>query len=880
MANKNIKGLTVEIGGDTTKLNDALKDVDSNGYKLQNNLKEVDRLLKLDPSNVELLAEKQKILSESVANSTEKLERLKSVQEQITQQYQNGEIDRGAYLAFKQELMTTEKQLDDFNDKLNDSGDAAKKSGVSMEALANGAKKAASAVGKISAASVKALTSAVNVGAKALTAYTGAITGAATAAFGLAANSAAMADDINTLSKVTGITTEQLQIYSMYSQQVDVSTETIAKSMQKLTKNMGDAAGGSATAAAKFEALGISVTDVNGNLRSNDEVFAEAIDKLGQIQNETERDAIAMDLFGKSAQELNPLILGGADAFREMGEAAKQNGLILSQEALDSLNAFNDSIDNLKTNVSAAGNILAGPFAPAFMEFTDLIGSSSVGIIKDIAAIFSGDAIDGTALTDKLTTFGQEFAVILTEQVPVFVEGFNTVILSVAQAVSETLPDTVMTLLPVFIDSCTNLISGLADNLPTLVPAIANGAVTLFTGIINGLNQVIAKLTPMLPGMVRDITAALTAAVPTLITGAVAFFTGIIQGLAQALPDIIQGVVDLIPVICNELINSIPLIIDAGLQLFTALVEALPDAIVTIVAALPDIITNIISTLAEAIPLMIQAGIDLLVALVDALPEIITNIVAAIPKIITSIVVAITTSIPQLIKAGIDLFLGLIGALPDIIIALVDALPQIIEGIINGLIEAAPQINQAGVELFTALVTDLPKIIIELVKVIPKIIKGLIDSFKKHISNMQDIGKELMSGIGEGLINGVTAVKDKINAAGDKIMSAFKEFFGIQSPSRLFRDEVGTYLAQGIGVGFTGEMSRVTKQMQAALPTKFDTDVTIGGNLQSAAKNAADSGAYGGNNNSFVQNIYSPKALSRAEIAANTRSLLQLANVR
>ena len=111
MAAKSIKGITVKIGGDTTGLAKALKEVEKQSSGLSSNLKAVNKALKLDPTNTELLAEKQKILAESVETTKEKLETLKSVQDQIRQQYEAGDIDRGAYLDFQNELAYTEDKL-------------------------------------------------------------------------------------------------------------------------------------------------------------------------------------------------------------------------------------------------------------------------------------------------------------------------------------------------------------------------------------------------------------------------------------------------------------------------------------------------------------------------------------------------------------------------------------------------------------------------------------------------------------------------------------------------------------------------------------------------------------------------------------------------
>ena len=111
---------------------------------------------------------------------------------------------------------------------------------------------------------------------------------------------------------------------------------------------------GTGDVASAFKKLGVSITDNKGALRNNQDVFNDVIKALGKIENETQRDAYAMQIFGKSAQDLNPLILGGADALEELGKEAEDAGLILSQDTLDAANEFNDSIDKLKAKTSPA----------------------------------------------------------------------------------------------------------------------------------------------------------------------------------------------------------------------------------------------------------------------------------------------------------------------------------------------------------------------------------------------------------------------------------------------------------------------------------------------------------------------------------------------
>ena len=203
-----------------------------------------------------------------------------------------------------------------------------------------------------------------------LTKEVAAIGAAATAAvaglFAFTKDAAQWADDINTLSKTTGISTAELQKFTYATDLIDVSVDTLSGSLTKLTRNMSTAAESSTSSAAEaFRQLGIAVTDSTGQLRDRETVFYEVIDALGQMTNETQRDAVAMDIFGKSAQQLNPLIKGGAEALKEIGAEAEKAGLILSQDTLNSLNAFNDKVDELKAKGTAIKELAAAEMIPA-----------------------------------------------------------------------------------------------------------------------------------------------------------------------------------------------------------------------------------------------------------------------------------------------------------------------------------------------------------------------------------------------------------------------------------------------------------------------------------------------------------------------------------
>lgn len=206
--------------------------------------------------------------------------------------------------------------------------------------------------------------------------------------------SAAYADEILTMSTTTGIATESLQEYTYAADLLDVSVETITGSQARLIRSMGAAQEGTAAQADAFAKLGVTYQNTDGSLRNAEEVFWDTIDALGQMQNETERDAIAMDLLGRSAQDLNPLIKAGSDRMAELADEAHEMGYVLDDEALGVLGEVDDAMQRFNRTTEAAKNKLAVEFAPSMTEAMETL----TGLVQDL----------GTALADSgaVSAFG------------------------------------------------------------------------------------------------------------------------------------------------------------------------------------------------------------------------------------------------------------------------------------------------------------------------------------------------------------------------------------------------------------------------------------------------------------------------------------------
>lgn len=457
-----VKGITIEIGGDTTGLSKALGGVNKEIKSTQSQLKDVERLLKLDPTNTNLLQQRQRLLAQSVEETRGKLTALKEAEQQVQQQMADGKASQEQYEGLQREIFATEQALKNLED-------AASHSNATLSKVSAVADKLADAAGNISNKT------------KALSGAAGGILGAA---LGSAVSAGLAADDLNTLSKQSGFSTEQLQIWSYGADRVDVSVNDIVKSAQKLKKNMVST---SSDVSAAWQKLGISVTDSNGNLRDSTVVFDETVRALSKIENETERDTLSMTLFGKSADSLAGIIDDGGEAFRGFGQEAKDAGLILDQDALNKANEFNDAIDKIK----AQG---AGTFAEIGTEIAGML----LPFLDDLAAAVSTALEWIRGLDDGQLKMLGTILLVIAGISPIF--GIISSVASGVSSVSNAI-NGVMTILPMLQSGFSSVFGFIASNPIVLLIAAIVGLVALIATKGDEIQAILQKVDAFLQGV-------------------------------------------------------------------------------------------------------------------------------------------------------------------------------------------------------------------------------------------------------------------------------------------------------------------------------------------------------------------------------------------
>ena len=384
MATRSISA-TIALNGEQA-FNSAMKNINSNLRVLKSELSATSSSFSGQANSLAALTAKNKQLSEIYAQQKEKVRALEQAVKESSEKYgeNSQQTDRlkVSYNQARVELDKLGQELQQNAQYMEEAKNSTDQCATSIDQYGNRVKDASDKskgfgnTGQSSFLKVGKALLAVGIAAK--------VADIAKKLASATKEAAAFADEVLTLSAKTNISTDALQGYMYAAELVDVSVETITKSMQRNIRSMGSAADGTAQYANAYKQLGVAVQDSNGDLRDSQEVFWELIDALGQMTNETERDEIAMTLLGKSAQDLNPLIEAGAERMRELADEAASVGYIMSAETLSALGSLDDQLQRLDGAATAAKNALGAALAPTLENLAEKATNFLVAITNII----------------------------------------------------------------------------------------------------------------------------------------------------------------------------------------------------------------------------------------------------------------------------------------------------------------------------------------------------------------------------------------------------------------------------------------------------------------------------------------------------------------
>lgn len=342
-------------------------------------------------SRLDTLSAKMEIQQRKVAATRAEYERIKAEKGENSKAAQELEIKLNKETEtlghMENELRTTESSLEQMRSATGEAGEAVDDLGEKVEDTSGRFELFKGVVDGMA-----------EIGRGVVTVFAGIAAGilaAGIAIGGLVFNTAGAAADLVDLSAKTGITTTTLQELSYVGDQVGTSLDTMTGAQARLIRSMAAAQDGGKDQTAAFASLGVAVTDAGGNLRDQQDVFLDVIDALGQIPNEAERDALSMELFGKSAQELNPLIKAGRDEMERLAEQAHDVGAVMSEDTVAGLEAFDDTMASITAGVKGTLGTLVANFLPVFQTIgtalQELFQSDDFKQrIQDLASVLQG----------------------------------------------------------------------------------------------------------------------------------------------------------------------------------------------------------------------------------------------------------------------------------------------------------------------------------------------------------------------------------------------------------------------------------------------------------------------------------------------------------
>lgn len=528
-----LKGITVEIGGDTTKLGDAILKARKSASDLSGELRGVESLLKLDPTSTVLLAQKQDILAESIAGAKDKLKMLLAAQESMSKQLADGKISAAQYRDFEREIEATRQQLTRLeaaasgtDGAVADVGDAAREAGEKAEKASGGWSVLKGTLADLAASAIKTAASAISDTAQEM------ITGAAE-----------YGDTIDKMSQKMGMSSDAYQEWDFVLQHCGASIESLKPAM----KTLATAAESGSDA---FAQLGISQEQIAG--MSQEQLFDATIAGLQNVTDETQRTYLAGKLLGRGATELGPLLNTSADDVADMRAQVHDLGGVMGSDAVKAAAAYQDSLQNMQYAFSGLKNNISGELLPTLTLIMDGVTKMLTGGGDEVAAAV-GDLV--------VSLSGQ-----LTAQAPRMMSVALTFIAALVTGLLSALPD----LMGAAVDLVGALLLGIADQLPGIITA----AMSALLGIVDKITS--------------------PESITLLIQAAMQLMLALARGLIAAIPQLIDAVPGIITNLVESFYAMLPEIIGVGIEIVIALASGLVSNAGHIIAAVPRLVETIV----------------------------------------------------------------------------------------------------------------------------------------------------------------------------------------------------------------------------------------------------------------------------------------------
>lgn len=354
---------------------------------------------------------------------------------------------------------------------------------------------------------------------------------------------------------------------------------------------------------------------------------------------------------------------------------------------------------------------------------------------------------------------------------------------------------------------------------------------TSFTGVKNSvMSEMLPSFTSVMDGL-ASLVVGEEGAKEKITAG----IQGIVSNISEAMPQLVEG----FSTLAEALLEVAP-------ELITTLAQGILDAIPELLPTLVEVVGQIGSNLIELLPQLVEVGLQVIVELANGIAESLPDLIPTIVDTMLTIVDTLIDNIDMLIDAAIAIIVGLAEGLVEALPQLIERLPEIIVAIVEGLVENAPKLLEAAVQIIVALTTGLIESLPELIAHLPEIIVAIVNGIINLAGDMIEAGKALVDGIWKGIKENWDSIVSNVKELGGKLVDSVKGFFKIGSPSKLFADEVGQWIPEGVAVGIEANADSVNGAVEEMVNDALvDPDVK-------AMKKTADAMMISSTNNGVV----------------------------
>lgn len=641
MASKNIKGITIKIGGETTELQKALKGVDQQVYTLNSDLKNLNQALKLDPKNTELLAQKQEVLGRNITATKEKLETLKEAQRQMGDYNSLTDEQKKSYNALSLEIAKSESALKGMQKELKET------SGINMDKLKDGLKK----VGEVAVDVSKKL-------AQVTAAISGALAGVVAAGVKSYASLEQNLGGVETLFKENAdkVIENAKNAYAT----AGVSANEYMAGVTSFSASLLQSLGGDTEKAADVADMAFRDMSDNANKFGTDMSSVQAAYQGFAKQNYTLLDNLKLG-YGGTKTEMERLL---KDAEKISGVKYDIKNL---NDVYEAIHVIQEDLDITGTTAKEASTTISGSVTSMKAAFDNFINGSGSPeqLAKAVSTMLTnvGNAIAKIApgilsgIVSLIQTLLPQVIALLNSLIPELLTAvtnmINTILTMITQNTSQ-LAATINTIIQLIINFIT-------ANLPVLLQA----GITILVTLIKGISSSIPLLAKALPEIITTIVNVLIENLPVVLEAAITLLTALIE----AIPVIVQALIDNLPkiidTIVTTLINNLPTLIIASVKLFMALVQAIPQVIIELVKVLPTIITSTVKTLWDNRGKILEAGKNMLLSIRDGIVNNLSNLTTKVKEIPGKVKGWIQDGISNLVDVGGNFVKGIWSGISD-----------------------------------------------------------------------------------------------------------------------------------------------------------------------------------------------------------------------